>query len=168
MAIKSHNGRLGKFEYDDTQFSIADEEHSSLIYIGEEADGSKIEIPRGVVDLTNTFTSSDITSPPKIPYGVKIMKSTFMNTNIREMPDIPDTVEVLDYAFAMTKVYRIKPLHKNVKSMEEIFMDCEAVPDIIKVEPKEVLKVKPKHKILCPKHRIGSYILTPPQTMVKA
>lgn len=172
MAIKSHNGRLGEFEYDDTQFSIADEERSSLIYIGEETDGSKIEIPRGVVDLTNTFASSNITSPPRIPYGVKVMKSTFVNTEITEMPDIPDTVKILDGAFAMTKVHRIKPLPKGVESMEDIFLDCEAVQEMMiqsKKEPETaVLKVRPKHKLLCPKHRIGSYILPQVKAVAKA
>lgn len=156
LAIRSYNGILGKFEYDDTQFSIADAKYGSLIYIGEETDGSKIQIPNGVINLTNTFASSDITSPPKIPYGVKIMKSTFINTNIEEMPEIPNTVEIMDFAFAKTKIRDVKRLPNNLKSSENIFQDCLYM-EIEK--PKQEVKIPRKKMMYIGRNRLDQYVI---------
>lgn len=92
MAIIHYDGPLGKFNYDDTQFRISDRyfpvfphNYSSdedellrtleierkyntceerLKYIGDETDGSKIQIPKGIKSIRGMFYGCDLETPP--------------------------------------------------------------------------------------------------------
>ncbi len=77
IMMKQYSGYLGKFEYDDTQWTVKDSNHSPipgreiLHYVGQETDGSKIVVPDGLIHATALFWHTDIVTPPVLPASVK-------------------------------------------------------------------------------------------------
>lgn len=88
----------GSFDYDDTQFKI--DENGMLKYIGSETDGSKINIPYGVVNLSGTFAGTNITSIPKIPDTVMDINGAFADCKqLTSVEGLPNSIILADGAF---------------------------------------------------------------------
>ena len=86
--IQQYKGPLGKFQYDDTEFI---EKSGNLHYIGTETDGSRIKIPKGIINCTFMFEGCNIVTPPTIPKGVTLCFGMFRNCkSLIKAPDIPE------------------------------------------------------------------------------
>lgn len=95
--IRRYNGPIGSFSYDTSQFAM---QKGHLIYHGKETDGSKIKIPQGVKDISNTFAGSKLVTPPVIPETVVSMNGAFMGcTSLEKAPAIPNSVITMIDAF---------------------------------------------------------------------
>lgn len=96
--IKHYDGVLGTFDYDDNDFQIvpyvvthnikhelgfwgALEGLEKLIYVGEETDGSKIEVPFGVKGLRGCFQNTGIKRLPKILDCTDVQSDEFRGCN---------------------------------------------------------------------------------------
>lgn len=101
--MKHYEGELGVFDYDETQFEITTTVKPTyrrsplgdtrLRYIGDETDGSRIVIPDGIVDLTQTFMNSDLVTPPFIPDGTVRCMETFRGSdNLTQIAELPEGV----------------------------------------------------------------------------
>ena len=126
MAIQRYEGKLGKFEYDDTEFQYHTSEgtpealHFEFFhYIGSETDGSKIKIPDGMINCNKLFESNvHLETPPKIPEGVKNCDLMFHNCySLKQFPEIPDSVQSYLGMFQHTPVH--EEFLKFVKAREE-------------------------------------------------
>lgn len=107
-----YEGTLGSFDYDTSQFELqkvnvpmGDGKTSSievLRYIGEETDGSKIQIPEGLENGVFTFMGTNITSVPKLPNSLKYADSMFQNCLDLQVGQtlIPPMVESASFMFA--------------------------------------------------------------------
>lgn len=95
MSIQNYKGSLGEFSYDNTEFSVCFDEMRGeyLHYEGNETDGSKIHIPKGVTNGSYMFEDSNIVSQPELPMGLKTMDYMFIGCKDMETAGrIPDTV----------------------------------------------------------------------------
>lgn len=117
--LNRYEGPLGSFTYSVKDFAVgykdlgADAAKASvpvLYYIGNETDGSKIEIPKGLENMNYMFEGyKGLRSLPSIPDGVKSMHASFKDcTGVVGFSEaglkdgasrIPDSVEVIDHAF---------------------------------------------------------------------
>lgn len=82
--VKHYAGRLGEFDYDTKYWEIWHRPAGMgmvdmLRYRGRTTDGSQVDIPYGVVDLSYTFEGSRLITPPSIPMTVRVMQYTFQN-----------------------------------------------------------------------------------------
>lgn len=124
IMLQTYNGvSLGKnttFDYDDEQFEM--QNPGQLHYIGDETDGSNITVPNGLIDGSNLFRETAISSPAMLPNSIEKMEATYAGcqqladpgivppnvTNIRmawahsgieSAPELPDGVQYADFAF---------------------------------------------------------------------
>lgn len=120
--IIHYNGELGVFDYDPEVFqiknvntTIGDETRTTTIlrYKGTEIRGSKIKIPKGIVDCNGMFYgANNLITPPVIPNSVKHCDGMFVNCrSLIRMPKIPIGVETCAHMFykcySLSKVTKI-------------------------------------------------------------
>src|SRR5574344_17835 len=155
MADKHYSGNLGDFDYDDTQYALADASGSHFKYIGSETDGSRIQIPQGMINCTSLFAHSRIKSQPEIPDSVKCTDAMFLGcddmtaagtipdgvidagsmysySGIKQAPAIPDSVRNADFMFdGCSDLGSIQNFPKNAVSLKAFCAGCtglESVP----------------------------------------
>lgn len=152
MAMVNYEGELGKFVYDDSEYSIRHDDFGEYIhYDGKETDGKKIKIPEGITNLRAAFEWTHIKSMPDIPDGVtnldyafqacdelvttgseKIPDSvTSMNAafsycmKIQTVPDMPDSVESACYMLDGSKnVIKLGHISENLRFADFMCHDC--------------------------------------------
>lgn len=131
------------FSYDDEEFQ--DMGSGRLKYIGTQTDGSMIQVPDGLVDGTQLFEQSgltsgavlpdslrimnnmymgcaDMTDPGVIPAGVVSMDGAYAYTGIKEAPELPDSVTHANFAFDHCKdLERCGNLPENLKEADCMF-----------------------------------------------
>ena len=158
---REYVGEAGTFQYDPKEFALKQMQANmpdgsmksieTLVYIGQETDGSKIHIPDGVRNMAGMFANSKLKSAPQIPMGVQNMDMAFMGCEnlksakitipptVRDMNltfagcknmtkgpvVIPGTVKNADYAFAQCASLKTTPrLGHGMESISGIFADC--------------------------------------------
>ncbi len=129
MAMRHYEGKLGSFDYDDSQFRIDEKEIQTLEttgeqlpdgsykidngkprgvmrepylhYIGSETDGRRINIPDGLLSAENMFEgNNNLTYGARIPSSVRSVDAMYAGCeNLRAVPDFPDGVETYDATF---------------------------------------------------------------------
>lgn len=125
--MKHHEGELGIFDYDETQFRVNGE---LLRYIGEETDGSKIVIPDEVVDLSETFRDSCLETPSKIPESVEYCNCTFEESSLVTPPVIPEGVVNCESAFRHCRyLTKAAELSEGVLNTENMYFGCLNLKD---------------------------------------
>lgn len=102
MAIQHYKGNLGEFDYDDKEFQLCsfagcwNNDHY-LHYVGNETDGSKINIPVGIVNCESMFSGcKNLRTPPVIPEGVENCDYMFSDSGLtgkKAIPIIPKSVK---------------------------------------------------------------------------
>ena len=159
--LLEYSGEAGTFTFDPQVFQLKNMQATmpdgstrdieSLIYIGKETNGAKIQIPEGIRDISGMFAGSNLTSVPAIPGSVERMNMTFMNCkdlqtakitippSVQEMnltfagcdhlekapAVIPGTVRDCDYCFAGCASLKTTPKFGNgIESMEGVLLDC--------------------------------------------
>jgi hypothetical protein len=118
----------GSFDYDDTQFKI--DENGMLKYIGLETDGSKINIPYGVVNLSGTFAGTNITSLPKIPDTVMDINGAFAGCKqLTSVEGLPNSIILADSAFEnCTSITSVDfPEASCFFSLDSTFKGCDSL-----------------------------------------
>lgn len=133
--MKHHEGELGIFDYDETQFKVFMD--GKICYIGEETDGSKIVIPDGVVDLSETFRDSCLETPPKIPESVVSCTNTFYDCDcLTQAAELPEGVLVTKNMYhgcsSLKSAGRIPTSVGNCKGM---FFGCIQLKEAAVFEP---------------------------------
>lgn len=136
-----YTGNLGSFNYDTNEFRVIEEGNlpdKSLRYIGSETDGSKIQIPNGLVDGHSMFLCGKITSLPKLPKSLLRCDYMFQECNCLRNVDVkfPDGIESMRYMFSYCKNLTTfsSTLPKNLEICSSMFMGCEN----LKVGPKRL------------------------------
>jgi len=130
--IQYYKGFLGDFEYDDELWDLS---QGRLHYIGNEAFGINIHIPRGIIDCTDMFAGNTfLQTPPKIPDGVKYCSRMFLGCqNLKYTPELPASVEYCDYMFQDCTALQINvcTIFENIEAAFGMFKGCMA----LKYEP---------------------------------
>lgn len=162
--IKHYEGEIGKFDYDDEEFSIGiiesdDGERPFLYYIGSEVDGRKIKIPDGILSCDNMFSDDEslLIIAPEIPEGVISCEWMFQDcTDLIQAPKIPKTVKNCCGMFEGCKSLEMPPeIPEGVVDCYGMFEDCRnlkvapEIPNSVKYCSKmftlcESLKIAPK------------------------
>lgn len=112
------------FEYDDEQFQHVGD--GRLKYIGTETDGSKIQVPEGLVDGTALFEDTKIKSGAQLPNSLR--KMTNMYRGCIDMTDpgvIPDAVTDIDGAYSYTGIKDAPYMPDSVETSNFAFDHCE-------------------------------------------
>ena len=95
MSIVHYEGKLGVFDYDNSEWEICETcVVESLRYIGDKIDGKDIKIPEGVTDCSRMFKSCiSLINAPEIPKGVTDCYAMFDNCiSLVNAPEIPEGV----------------------------------------------------------------------------
>jgi len=133
MAKVSYNGPLGKFDYDDTQFSVIDYyDEDRLRYIGSEVDGSKITIPDGIVNCANMFeNNSTLQVAPAIPESAECCQAMFSNCGaLTTPPVIPDDVRDCEAMFLDCRSLKAAPeIPEGVVRIKTMFKGCTSLKE---------------------------------------
>ena len=89
IMIRHYEGKLGIFDYDDTEWAICRE---YLQYIGDKTEG--ITIPTGITNYNFMFHGcTSLTSAPTIPNGVTNCRFMFCGCkSLTSAPTIPEGV----------------------------------------------------------------------------
>ncbi len=128
MSIKHYKGKLGEFDYDDSEFELdSNDYHEYMRYIGKETDGSKIKIPEGIEDCESMFSHCEsLVKPPVIPKGVKKCRGMFaFCTSLKKAPVIPDGVKECQIMFyCCTSLKKAPIIPKSVERYNRIFNRC--------------------------------------------
>lgn len=136
-----YEGDLGVFDYDPNQFVMSRvplqgedgkfRDVQVLSYRGQETDGSKIQIPEGLVNAQLMFMNSKIESAPRIPNSVRNMDCMFQNCRHLKTFDsaIPSSVNSMSMTFGncvrMEKGPEFVPGH--VRNANYCFVNCHAM-----------------------------------------
>lgn len=97
-----------------------------LRYIGWETDGSKIEIPKGIISCNHMFEFCNLITPPVIPDGVETCDFMFhYNSCLTCIPDIPETVRSCQSMF--NHCFRLKTarIPVSVQNCDYMFAFCD-------------------------------------------
>lgn len=161
-----YEGDLGSFTYDPKQFQvqkikIPGKDGSSasvevLRYIGQETDGSKIQIPEGVENGQLMFMNTNIKSAPQLPKSLKRSNAMFQGCSQLEVANVnfPPQLESASFMFANcgnlkqgpvvipgtvknanmmfvnnTKLENTPRLGDGIKSGEMMFANCKSLTD---------------------------------------
>lgn len=159
----SHEGPLGSFTYDPNEFELqkinvpASDEFEggsfmALRYVGTETNGSNIQIPNGIKDVSYMFMNRDITSMPHLPnsaedaYGMcagckslltadaalpkSLKRSQFMFMacdNLQQGPAFVSS-ENADYMFAGCRAMKNTPkLANGMEHADYMFYECDGL-----------------------------------------
>ena len=101
------------------------------VYIGNETDGSKIVIPNGVIDLSDTFRGSKLVMPPFIPDSVVYCNCTFYSscflTQAAELPNgVLDTSNMYHGCKSLVNAGSIP---STVVNCDEMFSGCSVLEE---------------------------------------
>ena len=156
MALQNYDGKLGKFQYDDTEFALEDQ---YMRYLGKEEDGSKIHIPDGILSIRYMFRNNQyLVTPPDVPDSVIDCESTFekcirlnvgtvipdgvTNTHnmykgcrgLESVPLMPDTVEdCFGMFYECVSLSDVPNISASAKNCSRMFSGCcklSRIPDI--------------------------------------
>lgn len=126
LGYKKYNGVLGNFYYLPKEYKIEGAGGSTISYIGDETDGSKIEIPYGLKNARTLFANTNIESAPEIPDTIENAQWMFLGCgNLETCGDIPDSV--IDASEMFSKCYRLHTVGKISKSLKNaysMFEEC--------------------------------------------
>lgn len=140
--IKHYNGVLGEFSYDSNQFAVlhSEEYGEHLKYIGDETDGSNINIPYGVQSCKGMFADNQkLITPPAIPDTVIDSESMFANCrNLKCITATGKNITIADrmYDCCFSLDYDSKrdgKLPDSIRSCEYMFNGCmnaQCLPDV--------------------------------------
>ena len=128
--IKKYKGKLGKFSYDDADFKISKLYGTHgvdyICYIGNETDGSKIKIPKGIKSCYHMFAYNSLETPPEIPEGVKDCSLMFVDCkNLKIAPAIPEGVKNCNGMFWNCYSLETAPaIPEGVEDCRSMFWNC--------------------------------------------
>lgn len=130
MALINYKGSLGSFQYDNKQFSVMiDEQGEYMHYIGTETDGSKIDVPKGLIEGRMLFEDTDIVSQPELPKGLRSMDYMFNGcSKMLSARNIPDTVVSCQSTYSYCKNMTNCPhMPDSVKYADFMYDGCSSV-----------------------------------------
>lgn len=171
MAEKKHyKGYLGDFWYDPELWTVLKKytavgQFEILVYCGQELDGSKIQIPDGVVNTSYMFANKGLTSTPVIPLGVHtadymfegnqsltvgaalphgLKSAAFMYKDCHSLlagSDMPDTLvrasHMYENCYSMQMPVK---LSESLESMSCLYRNCRSLTDYNHELPKSVVR----------------------------
>lgn len=111
------------FAYDDAEYqSMGD---GRLKYIGSQTDGSMIRVPEGLVDGTELFEESKLTSGAVLPESLRIMNRMYRGcTELKDPGVIPEGVTCMDEAYAYTGIRETPYMPDSVTNANFAFDHC--------------------------------------------
>ena len=79
--MRCHSSNVGAFAYDPNEFIPLSD---GVRYIGTETDGSKIKVPKGILNANHMFAGCELTSCPAVPKSVwsECKETMFEETNL--------------------------------------------------------------------------------------
>lgn len=103
---QSYEGRLGTFTYNPEEFSLRYKYAENgvfeyLWYKGHETDGSRIQIPNGIIDMSYMFEHNRyLMTPPAIPPTVKVAEYAFHDClMLRQGASLPYGIERIGFMY---------------------------------------------------------------------
>ena len=95
MSIVHYEGKLGVFDYDNSEWEIPEKRRVEYLrYIGDKVDGKDIKIPEGVKNCSRMFYGCEsLVNAPEIPKGVTDCYAMFRGCeSLVNAPEIPERV----------------------------------------------------------------------------
>lgn len=163
--IVQYEGRLGTFAYSTADFEISMRYTETgsfeiLSYRGRETDGSKIQVPEGLVNGSYLFEGKSLVTPPRLPKSLKnasymfkncvslqrgavlpdgVEKCGFMYQGCRSLvscPDLPNTVVDAPYMFdGCSYLERSPRLSKRMRNIAGIYRGCRRLQEEPEIPP---------------------------------
>lgn len=151
----AYEGHLGKFTYNTGEFELCKRYAETgtfdvLMYRGNAREGSEIQIPEGIVNISYMFENKSLRTPPSIPATVKVADYAFKDCmsliqgaalpyglescgflykNCRSMmcgSNMPDTVVSAPYMYdGCTSLYEPGTLSQNLRYASGLYRDCK-------------------------------------------
>ena len=124
MSIVHYEGKLGVFDYDNSEWEMCETDGEFLKYIGDKVDGKDIKIPEGVINCSRMFYDCEsLVNAPEIPEGVKNCSEMFACCeSLVNAPEIPKGVTDCSRMFAYCESLVNAPeIPEGVKDCSEMF-----------------------------------------------
>ena len=164
--IEHYDGELGVFDYDDSIWELIEDEDlinyieimpdllrneikdedfmgywavigDCLRYVGDETDGSKIIIPKGIKSTYLMFKDSNIETMPELPYTVENATAMFWNCEkLKEFILTPKNKRCRDISYVCMNCTSLKTvdIYKSlVTCAEGAFANCISVVKMCKM-----------------------------------